>query len=410
MRVLVVNTVYERGGAAGIAQTLHRELNRLDGWESLFAYGRGPKGKEVGAIRFSLQPEVYFHTLLTRMSGIQNFGTWLSTKRLIRLIKQWKPNVIHFHNIHGYYLDLSIAKAVGNLGIPIVWTLHDGWSVTGRCAYLSECDRWKNGCGHCPDLSRYLKAYLDTSAFMWRKKKAAFTQGWNPIIICPSQWLAHRVKESYLDKFCIEVIYNGIDTEIFRPQEKGAARKRLGLPLNKKIVLFAAADLREERKGTRYFFETFNCVEAEGWMAVTVGKMIDLPRSFESRAEIRQLGYLPGAEAMAAAYSAADLFCITSLDDNFPTTVIESMSCGTPVVGFSVGGIPEQVTEDCGQLVPPRDLKSLRQAIIALLDNDELLRTMGARCRERAIEEYNLERFLERHLAIYHDLGRRSRK
>jgi len=143
MRILMVNPVYKRGGAAGIAQTLYREASRLDGWESLFAYGRGPKVEESGTIRFALQPEVYLHVALTRLTGLQGYGTWLSTRRLIRLIQEWKPDIIHFQNIHGYYLDLSIAKAVDKLGIPVVWPLHDAWvssrvDCLGRRAYTSE--------------------------------------------------------------------------------------------------------------------------------------------------------------------------------------------------------------------------------------------------------------------------------
>jgi len=282
-----------------------------------------------------------------------------------------------------------------------VWTLHDAWPLTGRCAYFFDCDRWKNGCGHCPDLSRYPKAYIDTSAFMWRKKKAAFAQGWNPVIVCPSQWLADQVKESYLGKFRVEAIPNGIDTETFSPREKTAVREQLGLPPEKKIVLFAAADLGDARKGTQYFFESLNFVEAESWMAVTVGKRVDVRRMFKHEVEIKQLGYVAGSAAMAKIYNAADLFCITSLDDNFPTTVLESLACGTPVVGFRVGGIPEQVTDDCGILVEPRDAKALGMAITRLLQDDVLREKMSENSRARAVAEYSISKFRDRYINVY---------
>lgn len=400
----MVNTVYKRGGAAGVAQTLHRELNQLEGWESLFAYGRGPKAEGPGAIRFASQPEVYFHALLTRVSGIQGYGTWLSTKRLIRLIKRWKPNVIHFHNIHGYYLDLSIAKAAGNLGIPVVWTLHDAWPLTGRCSHFLDCERWRTGCGRCPHLREHPKAYFDSSAWMWPRKRRLLGGVWKPVIVTPSRWLADSVREAFGESCRIEVIPNGIDTDVSRPLDREQARKELGLPSEKKIVLFAAANPAEERKGIRYFFEGLKYVQADNWMALAVGREIDTRKWLPPGVELRQLGYVKGNQAMAKVYSAADLYCITSLADNFPTTVLEAMACGTPVAGFRVGGIPEQVTEDCGQLVPPRDTKALGQAITALLGDDELRRTMGARCRERAVREYNLERFVGRYLSLYHEL------
>jgi len=401
VRVLMVNTEYGRGGASRIAQTLHKAVNASSDHESLFAYGRGPKRQDSRTVRFALSPEVYLHAFLTRLTGLQGYGTWLSTKRLLHLIRDWKPDVIHFHNIHGYYLDLSIARAVGKLETPVVWTLHDAWPLTGRCAYFFECSRWKTGCGHCPDLSRYPKTYFDSSAFMWKKKKRTFTHGWNPIIVCPSQWLADQVKESYLRKFRIEVIPNAIDIQTFRPRDRSEVREELGLPNDKKIVLFAAADLADERKGARYFFECLNFVEADKWMAVTVGKRVNVWRMLNRQVKIKQLGYVAGSEVMAKVYSAADLFCITSLDDNFPTTVLESLACGTPVVGFRIGGIPEQVTDDCGILVPPRDAKALSAAIAKLIQDDRLREELSTNCRARAVADYSISKFRDRYLTVY---------
>jgi putative colanic acid biosynthesis glycosyltransferase len=312
--------------------------------------------------------------------------------------------VIHFHNIHGYYLDLSIARTVGEIGIPVVWTLHDCWPLTGRCAYLFDCNRWRTGCGCCPDLRIYPKTYFDSSALMWQKKHELFSSIWNPVIATPSQWLASLVLEACEGQCHVEVIPNGIDTKVFQPRDRSQVREKLGLPYNKKVLLLAAADLRDKRKGAQYFFESLNYVEAEEWMVVTVGRTVEFPRAHRCRVDIKQLGYLCGSESMAEAYSAADLFCITSLDDNFPTTVLESMSCGTPVVGFSVGGIPEQVSDSCGRLIAPRDVRALGTAVTALLADDKLRRTMGERCREKAVREYDQKRFTERYLSLYYKL------
>ena len=156
----MVNTEYHRGGAARIAKTLHNALNITPEFQSFFAYGRGARVKDKAAFRFTWQPEVYLHAFLTRMTGLQGYGSWFSTQRLLRLIRRLEPDIVHLHNIHGYYLNLRIVRSLVKLGIPVVWTLHDGWPLTGRCAYLSGCDRWKNGCGHCPDLSYYPKTYV----------------------------------------------------------------------------------------------------------------------------------------------------------------------------------------------------------------------------------------------------------
>jgi len=392
---------YKRGGAAGIAQTLHHELNSLDGWESVLAYGRGLKAKELGTVRFALKPEVYLHIALTRLTGLQGYGTLLSTKRLIRLIKEWKPDIIHFHNIHGYYLELSIAKTVGKMGIPVVWTLHDTWPLSGRCAYFLDCDRWKTGCGRCPYPKEYPKTYFDSSAWMWPKKRKLLGEDWKPVIITPSRWLATLVAEACHGRSRVEVIPNGIDTAVFRPVDRLQARKNLRLPENRKIVLFAANKPSVKRKGSMYFFAALKYVQSDNWMALAVGGALDFVKWVPRGVEVQQLGYVKEASAMAKVYSAADLYCITSLADNFPTTVLESMACGTPVVGFDVGGIIEQVTEECGQLVTLYDVKALGQSITELLNDDAKRKKMEELCRKRVEQEYNLKTFIEHHLALY---------
>lgn len=404
MRVLIVNTTYKRGGAAGVAQALYRELSCLEGFESLFAYGRGAGAQESGTVRFALQAEVYLHALLTRATGIQGYGTWLSTRRLIKLIQDWKPDIIHFHNMHGYYLDLSIAEAVGRSDLPVVWTLHDPWPLTGRCAYFLDCERWRTGCGKCPYLREYPKAYFDSSAWMWPRKRKLLGGVWNPVIVSPSRWLASLVEEACDGRCRVEVIPNGIDTGVFRPYGRKQARKELGLPLGKKIVLFAAARLAEKRKGVAHFLEALEFVKVDNGMVLLVGGEVDLRKKCPSGVELRGLGYVRGAEAMAKVYSAADLYCITSLADNFPTTVLEAMGCGTPVVGFAVGGISEQVAEDCGKLVPLGDTRALGEAITNMLKDDKAREAMRICCRKRVEQEYNLRRFVERHIELYREL------
>ena len=407
MKVLMVNTTYSHGGAAQIARMLHQTLNKSSEFSSYFAYGRGPKVRDKQAFRFTWQPEVYLHAFLTRMTGLQGCGSWLSTRRLLRSIRDWEPDIIHFHNIHGYYLDLSIARMMGKLNIPIVWTLHDGWSLTGRCAYLFECNRWKTGCGNCPDLSRYPKTYFDSSAFMWEKKKEYFTSGWNPVIVTPSQWLASKVKESYLSKIRVEVIPNGVDTNVFRPKDKIVIRKRLQIPLNKKVILSVAADLEDERKGIKYFFKALDYIKADNWMVLTVGKKTNLSKYVKTAVNVKQLGYIPDKNLLSDVYNAADVFCITSLDENFPTTVLESMACGTPVVGFRVGGIPEQVTEDCGILVEHKDAKALGKVLEKVIDDEKMREKFAQNCRERALKNYSIDKFVGNYITLYEDLIRK---
>ncbi len=404
MRILIVNTEYMRGGAAQIARILHNDINNIAGFQSYFAYGRGKEVTDQKVFKFAFPFEIYLHAFITRLTGLQGYGTYLSTKKLERFILKEKFNLIHLHNIHGYYLDLSLVKFLGKINIPIVWTLHDGWPLTGRCAYTFKCDRWKTGCGNCPNLSLYPKTYFDTSAFMWNKKKEIFTSGWNPVIVSPSQWLANKVKGSYLKKFRVKIIPNGIDTNFFKPKDKKEIRRKLKVPIDKKVILFVAADLKDERKGVKYLVKALNYIKADNWILLTVGKKINFNVDVKVPNTIIQFGYIADETLLSDIYNVADVFCISSLDDNFPNTVLESMSSGVPVVGFKVGGIPEQVTEDCGILVEPKDAKSLGKALEKVINDREIRGKFSQNSRKRALEKFSIDKFVGNYIALYNNL------
>ena len=151
MKVLLINTEFYRGGAAKIARTLYQSLNEENKIKCNFAYGRGKRVENQKVFKFTFMPEIYFHALSALLIGIQGYGSWFSTKQLERYITKEKFDLTHLHNINGYYLNLDFVKFLGELKISVVWTLHDGWPITGRCAYFFECDKWKIGCGRCPE-------------------------------------------------------------------------------------------------------------------------------------------------------------------------------------------------------------------------------------------------------------------
>ena len=407
MKILIINTEFNKGGAAQIARTLFCSLNEISEFECYFAYGRGEKVDDERAIKFAYLPEVYFQGLLTRCFGLQGYGSWFSTRALEKFIIKEKFDLIHLHNLHGYYLNLDFIKLLGRLSIPVVWTLHDGWTMTGRCAYLSECDYWKTGCGNCPNLSWYPKAYSDSSSFIWKKKKEYFNSGWNPIIVCPSQWLADKVKESFLNKHKVKVISNAIDIKIFIPKDKDFIRKRFKVSSDRKVILFVAANLKDERKGVKYFFESLKNIKNSNYLVLTIGNKINLTGGIKAGVDIRQLGYVFDKEKMSDVYNIADIFCITSLDEVFGLTVTESMACGVPIVGFSVGGIPEQVTKNCGILVNPKDTKALGRALEKLMDDDELRKKFSENCRKRVLQNYTIEKFTDSYIKVYNKALRR---
>ncbi|MBA7543205.1 D-inositol-3-phosphate glycosyltransferase [subsurface metagenome] len=399
----MINTEFNRGGAAKIARTLYQTLNKKDEITCYFAYGRGNGPKEETVYKFAFLPEIYFQGFLTRTTGLQGYGSWFSTKRLEKYIIKGNFDLIHLHNIHGYFLNLKFINFLEQLNISVVWTLHDGWALTGRCAYFFNCEKWKARCKNCPDLTLYPKAFIDSSSFMWKKKKNYFSSGWNPVIVCPSQWLANRVKESYLKKYQVKVIPNAVDIEIFKPKNKNILRNKYEIPTEKKVILCLAADLEDERKGIKYFFKSLKYITAKNWMVVTVGKAINYDKIKEIDIEIKQMGYIKDKNNISDIYNLADIFCISSLDDNFPTTVLEAIACGIPVAGFKVGGIPEQVTEGCGFMVKSKDAKTLGEAMGNLLNNDEMRKIFSENCRKRVLQNYTIKEFADNYMKIYNE-------
>jgi glycosyltransferase involved in cell wall biosynthesis len=404
-KILMINTVLSQGGAAKMTRALHNALNETTDFSSCFAYGRGPKLKNEKTFRFSFCPEVYFHAFLIRFLGLEGFGTWFSAKRLIDYIKKNNFDLIHLHNLHGYYLDLSFIQELKALRLPVVWTFHDDWPITGRCTHSFGCERWKMGCGNCPDLSLPPKTYFfDLSALIWKRKKEQFSKGWNPIIVCPSQRLANKIRKSFLNRYQIEVIPNGIDITLFKPKDKTTFRKKFGLPISKKIILFAAPTLNDKQKGAKYFLESLKYIKNKDWMVLTLGKKLGFDIEKKINFNIKQLGYIPNPNLVSEVYNTADIFCITSFDDTFPTAVLESMACGVPVVGFKTGGIPEQVSNNCGILVEPKNIEGLAKAIDGALNDTNLRNEFSLNCRKRALNNYSIENFKNRYVNLYKNI------
>jgi len=403
MNILHLNTSYNNGGAAQIARIIYRKVNKISYYKSLFAFGRGEAIESKKVYKFTYKPEIYLHGLITRLTGYEGIGSYFSTKNLIKYIENNNIDLIHLHNIHGYYLNLEFISYLKENEYNVVWTLHDAWSFTGSCAYFSECKRWQIGWGKCPHIDYYPANYIDQSKKMWKKKMNLFSSGWEPVIITPSKWLADEAKKSFLKDHKIKVINNGININTFKPRNYEDIREKLNISLNKKVVLFVAADLEDERKGAKYFFEALSYLENEDYMVVTIGK--EYNKQFNNiNIDIKQLGYIYERDKLSEIYSMSDLFCITSLDDNFPTTVLESLASGTPVVGFDVGGISEQISGNCGFVVESKDTKSLSKKIKLLLEDKDLNQEMSKNAREKAVNNYSIEKMVSEYIKVYDEL------
>ncbi len=337
MKVLMINVVSGIRSTGRICTNLAMALEKK-GYEVKIAYGREnvPEQFKKYAVRIGSDFDVKLHGMKARLLDGAGFGSKRVTKKFVEWIKEYDPDVIHLHNIHGYYINIEVLfKYLHICGKRIIWTLHDCWTFTGHCVYFDYvgCEKWKTGCEKCPQKQEYPSCIgLDKSKKHYARKKKIFTGMSNLTLVTPSKWLADLVKQSYMSEYPVEVIYNGVDTNIFRPTDSNL-RERYGLD-DKKVILGVAA-IWDRRKGLEAFVELSEMLPSD-YQIVLVGL---------KKEQIRNLpGHIIGIERtnslqeLVALYSLADVFVNPTLEDNYPTTNIEAIACGTPVITYNTGG------------------------------------------------------------------------
>ena len=356
MNILMINSVCGVKSTGRICTDVASELE-ADGHEVKIAYGREtvPDCYQRYAVKIGNQFDNYFHFFKSWMFDAHGLGSKLATKKFLRWADEYDPDLLWLHNIHGYYIHypLLFEWIKSRPHMKVRWTLHDCWAFTGHC---SGCDKWKTGCKNCPQPKKYPSRFLiDRSERNYRLKKACFTSVKNLTLLTPSQWLASLVKNSFLSEYPVEVRYNTVDREIFRPTE-GDFRKKYHL-IGKKIILGVASPW-DERKGFDDFIRLSKMLDEEDCI-VLVGLTENQCKNLPSN--VIGLTRTNNVRQLAEIYTAADVFVNPTYEDNFPTTNLEAAACGTPVITYRTGGSPESTREenvvDCG------DVEGLRKRI-----------------------------------------------
>lgn len=417
MRILQINSHYNQGGAARIVACIHRQLLKEEE-DSFVAFGRGRKPEEKNVYRFGMLPEIYFSALVSRAAGVSGWANGAATRRLITYMERVKPELIHLHALHGYYLNLPLLfHYINEHRIPCVWTFHDCYAFTGNCGYFFECEKWKTGCGSCPNIHNYPNSqWLDFSAWMWERKRELFTQGDNKIIVTPSEWLTKEAEKSFLGKYECITIRNGIDTRgTFYPRNRQECRKKYGYTESEKLILGIAVGYDDVRKGAKYIIQLAKDLEKEARI-ILIGWNEKNNAMLEGTKNIITLPNTSSTEMLAEYYSMADVFVLPSLAENYATVTLEAMACGTPVVGFWAGGIPEQLTGGKGIAVETGNQSAFDEAVRrALADKGEtaegkkaagLLR--GEALADIIRKENSTEKMTEEYLRVYRRLLKRS--
>ena len=330
-----------------------------------------------------------------------------ATARLLNLISPL-PHIMHCHNLHAGYFDLRMLPYFSQQ-LPMILTLHDAWLLSGHCSHSFTCERWKAGCGHCPDLTIPPALRRDATAYNWRRKREIFGRS-HLYVATPSHWLMKKVEESMLAPGVVaaRVIPNGVDLRIFRPADVQAARAVLGISQEAKVLLTTGIMIR------RNIWKDYTTLRDAAILAakqlpeqdvllIILGD--DAPPERIDRLEIRYIPYQNAPRTVADYYKAADIYVHAARADTFPISILEAMACGTPVVATAVGGIPEQVEDThTGFLVGIGDAQGLAIRITQLLSNEPMKREMGLRAMERARRHYDFDQQVDAYLSWYEEL------
>lgn len=364
MKVLFINEECGTGSTGRICTDIAAALEER-GHTAEIAYGRNanimPAQFQRYAVRVGTDTDLKLHGVKARLLDGAGFGSRVPTKKFIKWVQEYDPDVIHLHNLHGYYINVEILfEYLRTCGKKVLWTLHDVWAFTGHSAYCDavQCEKWKNGCGNCPQLHVYPKAFIDKSAKNFKKKRKLFTGIRNLEVITPSKWLADLVQQSFLKAYPVSVIHNGIDTSKFHPMESNF-REKNGLECKK--ILLSVATMWNDLKGYTDFFRLAEML-GETYQIVMVGNRGQAP-DLPVPSNIMQIDRTQNIQEMAALYSAADVYLNLTYCDTYPTVNLESAACGTPVITYAVGGSTESAVKFGGMAVKRGDINGVVNAL-----------------------------------------------
>lgn len=394
-KLLQINVTANWGSTGKIAEQIG--LCAMEhGWDSYIAYGRMMNPSKNKLIRIGSQWDVYEHYVESKFLDNEGLASRKATRAFLKQVDEIRPDVVHLHNIHDHYINYRLLfQYLAEMDIPVVWTQHDQWATTGHCAFnLCGCERWKIGCHDCP-LSKWYS--LDQSHRNYQLKQKLLTNIPSLTIIPVSEWLGDNIRQSYLKNRPIQVIHNGIDIHTFCPQPVNA-HERYGIAKEKKIVLGVAA-VWDVRKGLNDFYELAQRLPSEDYAIVIVGQLIDKVKKNEDSCQIVFIDRTQNAFELAQLYSSASVFVNPTYQDNYPTTNMEAIACGTPVITYCTGGSPESVDENTGVVVAQGNVDGLETAVYKLTSGNYV-----EACRQKAKREFDNIKCFNPYILLYNRL------
>jgi putative colanic acid biosynthesis glycosyltransferase len=397
-KILIINTALDIGGASKVARYLQELQNTK--FTIHYAYGRKSNLKTANSFYFGNKFETYIHAFTVRFLGIEGYGSYFSTKKLIQYIQKEKIDIINIHNLHGYYINIfSLLTFIQKNNIPTILSIHDEWPLTWLPAHSMGCEHCKKGTGICTNSYTYPKTFSKLFVhYVLQKKQKAFLGIKNLTLISPSDWLTAQIKNSYLKNTPLHTVYNGVDTDVFKPRDsKQALRKKYSLPLHKKIVLFLASSLRDKNKGISHILEAAKSFTREGYLFIGIGN-----NAGTTNKDIFYTGYIQDSNILADYYSLSDVFCSASTAETFSLSSAEALSCETPVVAFTLPALTHLIPAHVG-IVTDHTSEALAKGISQLL-NTTSINTMGHNGRQHIKEYFSKKKFLTQYEQIFDQL------
>lgn len=381
-KLLIISVTCNQGSTGKIAEQVGLMM-KDEGWDVYYAHGaRRVNPSKLKTIPFSSVRTEYLHALKALLFNADGLGSTRETKRLIEQIKEIKPDVIHLHNIHGYYLNYKfLFEYLNSTDIPVVLTLHDCWNFTGHCTHFvyANCEKWKSGCYDCSLIGLSNMSLIDRTKYNYGLKMKLFSNNKNMYIVPVSNWLDDLVKQSFLKDKSIKVIHNGIDLNIFKPYPNGTSDK---------FKILGVSNIWNKNKGLNDFYKLRELLPLNEFEFFLVGlsqkQIKELPNG------IRGIERTSNQHELAKIYSDADVLINPTYADTFPTVNLESMACGTPVITYRTGGAPESLSENTGIVVRQGDIKGLSAAIIKIKNNSDRSKFSLEVCRRHA--EHNFDK------------------
>ncbi|MBE6793907.1 MAG: glycosyltransferase [Ruminococcaceae bacterium] len=396
MKVFSVNTVYGEGSTGNISQGIH-DLCKEENIEYISACRNLPASKDgiSDCIAISTPFDSKLHGVLSRFTMLKGCFSYSKTRKLIKYIKSYSPDIIHLHNLHGSYVNIPLlTKYIKKHNISVVFTLHDCWAMTAICSHFSiaGCNRWQDGCHNCPQRKKYSSCPFDFTKKVYKLKKKWFTGFNKAVVVTPSEWLSGVAKKSFLKDYEIKTIYNGINLDVFKPTISDFKKKHN--IQDKKMVLGVAYGWGYS-KGIDAMIEISHRLPKDKYAMVLVG--VDENTKSTLPENIIAISKTANQKELAEIYTSADVFVNTTREEVLGLVNIEALACGAPVVTFNSGGSPECIDSTCGSIVEKDDIDALEKEIIRICETNPFAKIS---CIKRA-ELFDKNKRLREYLELY---------